>query len=150
MAHQPLPVNKEAVRTLCIAVGVREAARQLKINEDTVKSWCLRGKWIQRDPQPTLPPTLRPAENQITPNAPKPSEALQNVLESHSKRTKLGLAKATLKAAERFAKKSGEQIIDQASELRQIAAAASTVHGWAEKTDGGINLQLGVLIGGMD
>lgn len=155
MAFLPaLDVNKEAVKTLCLDVGVREAARQMGLSENTVKAWSLRGKWFK---QPALPPTIA-ASVQLhksdrivsAPTAPKASDTLQSMLESDSKRTKIGLAMATRKAAERFAKKSGEEVIAQASELRQIASTASTVHGWNDKADGGLNLQLGIMIGGMD
>lgn len=155
MSFKPaLQVNKEAVKTLCLDVGVREAARQMGLSENTVKAWSLRGKWFK---QPSLPPTIA-ASVQLhksdrivsAPTAPNASDTLVRILENDSKRTKIGLATATRKAAERFASKSGEQIIDQASELRQIAAAASTVHGWNDKGDGGLNLQLGVMITGMD
>lgn len=146
MAFQPLDVNKEAVKTLCIKVGVREAARQMGIPQATVQAWSARFKWFNRNPKPVLPPSEVPA----TTNATSPSNALQNMLEANSKATKLDLSKATRKAAATFARKKGQAVIDEASQLRQIAAAASTVHGWNDKADGGINLQLGIMLGGMD
>jgi hypothetical protein len=39
------PVDREAVRTLAILIGAREAARRLAIKESILLSWSHRGKW---------------------------------------------------------------------------------------------------------
>jgi hypothetical protein len=53
--------------------------------------------------------------------------------------TKLGLSKATRKAAERLSSYSGEKVIGKAKALRDVAGAASTVHGW-EQSKTGVNV----------
>lgn len=47
-----MSVDREAVKTLAIAIGVREAAAKLGLNPNTVLSWSRRGKWFAPTPQP--------------------------------------------------------------------------------------------------
>ena len=55
-------------------------------------------------------------------------------------RLELGLSKATRKAAERLSAYSGEKVIGKAKQLRDIAGAASTVHGWESAKGRGVNV----------
>jgi hypothetical protein len=54
--------------------------------------------------------------------------------------TKIGLSKAARKAAERLSRYSGEKVIGKAKQLREIAGAASTVHGWESAKGSGVNV----------
>lgn len=144
-----IPVNLEAVKTLCIAIGVRKAARQMDLPESTVKSWCTRGKWLApRQPVPQ-PPTVI-SQKPLASNASMPSDALANVLSDHSKATRLGLAIALGKAASSLAKKSGDQVIGLSKAAVNLSTAADKVHSWGDKSAGGIHLQIGVSVGGME
>ncbi len=46
-------VNKEAVKTLVIQHGQREAARLAGLNENTVRSWAMRYGWSNQEVQPS-------------------------------------------------------------------------------------------------
>lgn len=48
----PAAVDRESVKTLATAIGVREAAARLGLNPNTVLSWSKRGKWFVPTPQP--------------------------------------------------------------------------------------------------
>lgn len=157
-------IDWPGIRAAAVVIGVRAAARQAGVNlpphelirfTNRVMQRSKREGWlVKREQSKALTIVTHPGAGQqplpLSANVSTGSKSLLTVLEDHSKRTKMGIAKAATKAAERFARKSGDQIIDQAKELRQIAAAASTVHGWNDKADGGVNLNLGIMIGGMD
>ena len=46
----PLETDREQVRIVAVQIGVREAARQFGLSEETVKSWSKREGWL-RDAQ---------------------------------------------------------------------------------------------------
>src|SRR4051812_23388649 len=69
-----LDVNREAVRVLCVAVGVREAARKLGLPESTVQSWSQRGGWLK--------PTVQPPTVLAATSATNPGKALSNMIEA--------------------------------------------------------------------
>jgi hypothetical protein len=69
-----------------------------------------------------------------------PAEALAATLQHDNEQTKLGLSKAARKAAERFSRYTGEKVIGKAKALREIAGAASTVHGWESAKGSGMNV----------
>lgn len=148
-AAQRTPIDREAVKTLAIAVGVREAARQLDLSESTVKSWSTRERWFAQPDRVHLPPTLEKAHNPLASSASKPSSALVNVLADESKKTRLKLSRAAYKAAKTFAKRPGDAIIADSQALRHVTAVAATVHGWEEGKPASLNLQLGVFVGGI-
>jgi hypothetical protein len=118
--------DKEAVKVLALAVGVREAARQLSIPENTILSWSKRDGWFangQRKPK-SLP---GPARNQSAITA---SDALRSTLIERSNATKLGLSKAAAKAAEHLGDSMPEMILAQSDRMHNVAKTASLVHGW--------------------
>lgn len=146
-----LNVDREAARVLCVAVGVREAARQMNIPEATMQAWSARGKWTQaiQEARATSAKRIENRSETLQPNATKPAEALVNVLADESKKTRLKLSRAAYKAAKTFAKRPGDAIIADSQALRHVTAVAATVHGWEEGKPASLNLQLGVFVGGI-
>jgi hypothetical protein len=135
-----LDVNREAVRTLVIAIGVRAAARQLGLNEDTVSAWSARGKWLQL-PKPAT--QFQPASNASI----APADALANILQEQGRTTKLNLSKAAGKAADRFQEMPADKVIEKSGRLLDITKVASTIHGW-DQSQSSSALNLNVLSGG--
>jgi len=69
-----LDVNWEAIEMLALEVGVREAARRLGLDENTVKRRCTREGWLaERPANVPLPPTVLKA----VPNVPSAAKILQ-------------------------------------------------------------------------
>jgi hypothetical protein len=127
------PIDREAVKTLAIAVGVREAARQLGLNEERVLKWSQRGNWLkQPDPTPQ-PPTV--TKNDVL-TVRKPSEVLSTALADDSKATRIGLSKGTRKAAEVFGRLKGASVIRISEDLRRIVSSASQIHNWEQQESG--------------
>jgi len=120
----PTSVTREEVKQLAINIGVREAARQLGLNEDRVCQWSKRGKWFVDPPKP---PTIT---NGVVSTVSTASEALRETLVKRSGSTKLALSKAALKASEHLAESEAPVILKSARQMRDIASTASTVHGW--------------------
>lgn len=141
----PRDVNRESVKTLAIAVGVREAARQLNIPEATVQSWSLRGAWFKQAAQTPLPPTVTPI---AATNATTASKALQNVLDGAKYKSKALLAKYVVNAS-KVAARSRSPLRD-AQDVRHVAAVHSTLWPEAKAGTGGLTLNLGVAIGNME
>ncbi len=107
-------IDKEAVRLLAIEIGLRPAARQLGLNEDTVCSWASRGNWFVA---PANPQTLQ------APQA-KPGDILLNELREHERETRMSLAKA----ARRMAEEAETADLDNAKEVHDVAKVMAIVH----------------------
>lgn len=125
-----LDVNKEAVQVLVGAVGVREAARQMGLSENTVLAWANRGGWVQHIANAKERKVQSLASNRpdsLQSPAIKPADALQNVLQDDSRETRISLSKST----RRLAKDAESAPLEQAGDVLQVAKTASLIHGWA-------------------
>lgn len=140
----PIAVDKEALRVLVVAIGPREAARQMGLNENTVLAWANRGNWLASTrPTPAenpLPASMQPRA--IT--AIKPSEALLNTLEEEGKETRgyaSAFAKRTLKHAASLDPEQGLKVAKSVHEAVKVASMAQP--GWQDtKEAAAINLQI--------
>lgn len=133
-------ITRESVKTLAIAVGVREAARQLGLSEERVMKWSQREKWLKNELKPQPPTVTRNEVRAVR----KPSE----VLAEYGKTTRFHLAKATDKASEHISEQSPDFILAKSEDLRRVVSSAAQIHGWDEKKDSaGINLSI-LSIGG--
>lgn len=123
-----LDVDREAVKTLAMAVGVREAARRIGLPESTVKSWSDRGDWLRPVVQP--PTVLRASNASKTPSA-----AMVEALTDDSNATKIGFARAARTVATDLAGKSAAILTDKdtAQAANHWTGIASKVHGWEQK-----------------
>jgi len=117
--------DREAVRLLAIQIGVREAARKLQLNEDTVCSWAKRGQWFA---QPANPQTLQ------APQA-RPGDILLQELAEHERSTKLGLATYAKRQAEHLAERG--KLADHGA-FRNITAGSAQLHAWSEGKQGNV------------
>src|SRR5215469_4414635 len=97
---KPLNVDWPAVRVLAVAVGVREAARQMGISQDAVRQRSKREGWMG-SPKAVAQRALSKPVTSVSPNVLSPAHALANVLSERKHRTKLGLTKYCAEAAER-------------------------------------------------
>lgn len=129
-------VNWEAVRVLAIAVGVREAARRLGINEETAKKRCTREGWLET-------PEARQAHAKaiegrsgrtmsVVPNM-SPMHAMQQELQALGGQSKLSLARGVAKAAKTVEDTDGASILAMSGDVKNIAQTADLVHGWRDQ-----------------
>lgn len=142
-----LDINREAVRTLVVAVGVREAARQMGLAESTVQAWSARGKWTEKINQ-----AQSIARSNLQPTATKPAaDALTEALIDDSKATRIGFSKAARKVAAKLSESDAESLTTPAMAITasKWQGVAASTHGWNEKQESG-NVMVNIGILGVD
>lgn len=147
MPAQALPVDWNEVRTLAMAVGVREAARRMEISEEATMKRCQREGWL--DEQKTAPQRAREAvrgdrtpdsapaihliaeQNGLSANVRTAADCLD--YRQHGKPARLALAAAQRKQAERLATMDEDELIqpEVASVMVNSAKVGNTIHGWS-------------------
>ena len=138
---KPLNVDWPAVRVLAVAVGVREAARQMQISEDAVRQRSKRERWMT-SPKAVAQRALAKSVTRLSPNVLSPADALANVLGERKHRTKLGLSKYVVEASEQAASHQDKLAI--ARNVRDVASVHSTL--WPEEKRTEI-IQASILLG---
>jgi hypothetical protein len=155
--------NLEALRTLVVMFGPREAARQCGMKEDTVCGIAWRKKWKKasapeqtQSPAP-IPNTQSAISNpqQVIPDAvplskkgqaiinQPPSTAVSSALSSLRGRSMLGLARYSARAAELAAEhKDPLEISRKAKDVSDVHKAL-----WPVENQNQNILQIGILIG---
>lgn len=121
---------KTQVRMLAISIGIRPAARQLQLNEDTVCSWAARDK-ANGEPWTIEPQRNTPAATQAS--AINPADKLVNVITERKETSRAHLSKYVVKASRAAAKHKEPLTIAQ--DVRHVAAVHTAV--WPEPRDGG-------------
>ena len=135
---KPLNVDWSAVRVLAVAVGVREAARQMQISEGAVRQRSKREGWMTSAKAATQRTLAKPVTS-VSPHAVSPADALASVLSQRKERSKLGLSKYAAEAAERAGESDGDLRLSR--NVRDVAAVHSTL--WPdEPTPGILNLDV--------
>ena len=124
---KPLSVDWPAVRVLAVAVGVREAARQMGISQDAVRQRSKRERWMT-SVEASAQRALSKPVTRLSPDVLSPADALGNVLNERKHRTKLGLSKYAAEAAERAGESDGDLALSR--NVRDVAAIGSTL--WPE------------------
>jgi hypothetical protein len=125
---KPLNVDWPAVWVLAVAVGVREAARQMGISEDAVRQRSKREGWMA-SPKTVAQRALAKPVTSVSPVALSPAHALANVFSERKDRTKLGLSKYAAEAAEQAAEHRDKLGI--AGKVRDVSAIHSSL--WPEE-----------------
>lgn len=124
-----LDVNWEAVKAHALVHGVRQAARDYGIDENTVKRRCTREGWLLNlQSVEQLPVTVRPRH---VPGVPSPSEAQRKAMLRFSSRSRLNLAKAVDKGAKHVSKLEGVDILNSAKEIKALADTGDRIHQWS-------------------
>ena len=125
MAQSSPKVNKEAIKTLVVAYGPREAARRSGLNEDTVCAWAARKGWKQ----------IRKIPQAICKQ--DPADALASTLLQDSEATRIGFSIASRKAAESLAERSAGYLLDKdtAQAAKHWHGVAAGTHGWEAKSE---------------
>jgi len=120
------PPDREAVRVLSIELGAREAARRLGLNPNTVLSWAKRDNWELPNRKGGA---TKASANAITLQS-KPGDVLIATHRELGERTKSGLARATVRAAEAAANAAEPLPVSNTAQLRDLAASAARIFGW--------------------
>lgn len=120
-----LDVNWEAVRTLAVQIGVREAARQCGIEENAVCQRSWREGWLKNLPRSeSLPPTMLP---QPVSGIIKPHDVLTNL----GQETRVNHAIAANKISGKVAQMEADEALNRVPDILAAAKHAAVVHGWS-------------------
>jgi hypothetical protein len=136
----PLNVDWPAVRVLAVAVGVREAARQMGISQDAVRQRSKRERSIA-SPKAIVQRALAKPVTSVSPNA--YHEHMRSPMSLANASTKLGLSKYAAEAAERAGESDGDLTLSR--QVRDVAAVHSTL--WPEDHNERGILNVGILTG---
>lgn len=140
---QALEVDREHVKLIAFQVGVREAARQLGLNEDTVMQWSKREKWSEQFAQAQQAKEVKigkqPLEAHVSRN---PLEVLARL----GDKSKLRAAKVGDNTLRAISRRKEDKLIASAPAYLATVNALAKVHGWGSdgKNNSGINLAIQV------
>ena len=137
-----LQVDWSEVKTLALAIGVREAARQMGLKESAVMQRCAREGWLaeRHEAKAALSPagraaTLAAAHGVSVVSNPVTTAA--EVLARMGEDTRAGFATAAMKVARRSAQMDEDELMLSGQQVRPWQQIAASVHGWDKDTRGG-------------
>ncbi len=154
------PVNREAVKVLAKAIGVREAARRMGLSEDRVRKWSQRdpaGPWghaVTTLPRQTGRPMLSPVVSPMSPSGcpqtvTTASKAMADTLDSLSKRGRLAYLAAGVAVGEALAAKAEEQpdavlsaILPEGQNAKAWSSITGLAAGWSDGSGSSISVNL--------
>ena len=128
-----IDIDRNQVRMLVQDIDVRETARQLGLNEETVAAWSARGKWLESLPRNIpLPPSMVQAPASSASNVP---ETREQIIKQKLLRTRMNHADTALVASEQMlevATLTPKALLDPevAGVLLTHGKHASMVGGW--------------------
>ncbi len=116
------PINREAVRLLAIEHGVREAARLTGLNEDRVRQWSSRFKWLHNSQGAK-------SNGAVTTVTTLPGDSHLHELQTHERETRLSLARS----ARKLATEAESAKLNESSHILNVAKTAAVVHKWGDE-----------------
>lgn len=143
-------VDWHEVKTLAIAIGnVREAARQMGVNEESAKARSRRDGWLapKHEARASLSTEGRQrAMKVLAPDAPiRPTAA--EILSGLGTSTKAHMASAADRAARRFSAMPGTELVqpEVAGAAKAWTGTAAMLHGWKDGQSGApVTVNIGI------
>lgn len=128
MPGQPLAVDHDEVRLVALQIGVREAARQFGLEEDTVKKWSSREGWLRKaadEEEKAEGWKMKLREQQgLSPIVPTAAE----ILRKYSGNTRLKLASVVDKQANCLDEKDPDELLLMAQTVKTVVDSACKLH----------------------
>ncbi len=143
------PINREAVKVLAQAVGVREAARRMGLSEERVMKWSQRdpaGPWGSLAPAPP-PRSIVSAQVSACPQPVRTaSEAMADVNAENGARSRSAALRYSARNLEHLAALDPEEGVLLAPQAASLVKVAATAGDWdAER---GASVSVNVLLQG--
>jgi len=138
-----LEIDREAVKVIALAVGVREAARQYGLNEDTVAAWSAREGWFKKEQE-----VARVQEEAVWKKQERQglqasaSKTPASIMKSWDGETRFDLAKGLRAGAAVVADMDGQEVLMAAQQVGTLAKTAALVHGWSVNITGSVRLDV--------
>jgi hypothetical protein len=124
------------VKMLALQIGLRAAARECGLKEDTVKKWAQRYDWrVSRMPAVSVaqPVATNGRQPPVVPTQ-SPDAALQSIMSSLATRTKVAMASSSNKVFEHLADADAAALARPATAIAasKWSGVAATAHGWSQ------------------
>jgi hypothetical protein len=127
-----LAVDWNEVKTLALAIGVREAARQMGIGEGAVMQRCKREGWlVQQREQKAAVETIK-SEKRVEQGLSATVSNAAEILSKLGKDTKASLSSVAAKAAARLDECDPDELLNPsvADVASKYTGMAAKLHGW--------------------
>lgn len=128
---QALEVDHEQVKTVALQVGVREAARQFGLPEDTVRQWSSREKWFQHKELADKALAIKIEKQGMSPVVTKTSS---EILLSLGEKSKLRAAKVGDNTLKAISRKKEDHLIACAPAFKATVDSLAKIHDWGVST----------------
>lgn len=147
-------IDWPGIRAAAVTIGVREAARRAAIAlpaeeqnrfVERVLKRSSREGWIQAKAAAAAQPLTVQQSKPLSANVRNGSDSLVEYLADDAKETKISLSKGLRKAAKTVEESEGTAILANADKVKHIAGAASMIHGWEDRKNSGLTLNLAVM-----
>ncbi len=119
-----LDVDREQVRMLVLAVGPRQAAREMGLKEDVVRQWSSRFGWLKHLRETHISPPSMVSVTSVT----KAPDALVNVLLQRQGQSKLNLSEYLVEASAAAAKLKGPVSLESAPLVKTLGDLHSRIY----------------------
>lgn len=115
-----------------MAVGVREAARKLGISEEAAMKRSQREGWLSTPEARQSVRLAHEARGIVRSSSAQPSaaQAMAQELTSLNSKSRLAMARGLGKAAAHVEQMDGQEIVEDASNVKQTVQSLALVHGW--------------------
>jgi len=144
-APAPPPINREAVKVLAQAVGVREAARRMGLSEERVMKWSQRdpaGPWGSLAPAPP-PRSIVSAQVSACPQPVRTaSEAMADVNAENGARSRSAALRYSARNLEHLADLPAEEGVLLAPQAASLVKVAATAGDWASSQRGSVRINI--------
>jgi hypothetical protein len=124
-----LEVDHEQVKALAFQIGIRDAARQMGLPEQTVLKWATREKWTEQFEQVKQAKLLKIEKQGMSSVV---SRSPLEIIASLGGKTKLVQAKTVYKTAKAFQRKDSEQLIHLTKAVKENVDTADTLFGYTQ------------------
>jgi hypothetical protein len=144
-------ISDDALKLLVAEHGVRGTARMLQMDESATHAFrkrVTRAGWMT---EPAVV-AIREKTEYATAGRPalpivakmSPTSALQAEIAALGQKTRVSLARGIAKAGETVEAMTGQEIVENASNVKSIGQTADLIHGWKDQTPN-VKIRLDVL-----
>jgi len=139
---QALEVDREQVRIIAMAVGVREAARQCELPESTVQSWSQREGWFAGRKEIEAIQERAVARVRESQGLQPTATSAVDVFSKYGGNTRLKLASVVDKQATCLDTKDPEELVLMAQTVKSVVDSAAKLHEFGNQS---VTVNLAVL-----
>lgn len=137
-----LLVDWNEVKTVALAVGVREAARQMGISEEAVMKRCSREGWLAAEEAKEQKIEAITAKVREERGMSATVRTAAEIMRSMNGETRFGHAVGAHKVAQKIQQMDADELFMSAPLILQHAKHAQATFGWAQVVEGSVRLDV--------